>query len=571
VSEDFFNDLDGLTSGTESTMTGDGLHDEELGLTKLASLVEDLNRNLSTTTILERAMSAAIELTGAERGFLVLVNESGAWSFQVARNMESGEIADAEKAASHTVIRRVLERREPILINDVVGASDLTQQQSIAKMQVRSVMGAPLVAKGKLLGAAYVDTSKLAGVFDQTSLVLFESFVQLAAVALENARLIEAERAASTRYRDLQEYLITVLTSQPHGIVILDDGMNVEYANPQASMLLNGAHLAPGVAFSTSGGMDEETLLVFLADLHEFMEEDEVCHSTFQQGNRTLTYSFFHVFRAVENGVRVGVILEDITAQKKLERKLVESEKRSTINQLASGIAHEINNSLQPVKGRVELLTMRLKRAAVPLEGGIDKDLETISALSERIEKIAKNLRHLTKPAKPQFERLNLTQLVRSTVELMDSTTGKLKHFSSDPDSPYRLVVDLAENCPAIFGDAHGLESAIINMILNSSHAIMQKEDGGTLSLATHHEGDKVELVVEDTGGGIRPDVLPHVFEPYFTTRTDVGGTGLGMCILQNVAEIHNAKLDLHSEWGVGTRITLTFRAIREDAGRSGG
>jgi len=562
VSDDFFDDLDDLTSAGEPETHQDDGCEEERGLHKLASLVEDLNRDLSTSTILDRAMSAAIELTGAERGFLVLVNERGDWSFQVARNMESGEIANAEKAASHTVIRRVLEGQEPILINDVVGASDLTQQQSIAKMQVRSVMGAPLMAKGKLLGAAYVDTSRLAGVFDQTSLVLFESFVQLAAVAIENARLMEAAQAATTQYRDLQDYLNTILSSQPHGIIILDDQLRVEYANPQAGMLLEGAKLPVGTSFGACNCLDEVTQLQVLDDLHAFMEEDAVCHSTIVKGNHTLAYSFFHVFRAIESGVRIGIILEDITAQKQLERKLVESEKRSTINQLASGIAHEINNSLQPVKGRVELLSMRLKRAGVPLEGGIDKDLDTISALSGRIEKIAKNLRHLTKPAKPEFEPVDLSQLVRSTVDLMISTTGKLKHFSADPDSPYQLALELAENCPAILGDAHGLESAIINMLLNSSHAIMEKDGGGRLTLRTRSMGNRVELVVEDTGTGIPPETLPHIFEPYFTTKANAGGTGLGMCILQNIAEIHGARLDLKSEWGAGTTITLTFPAI---------
>jgi len=567
VADDFFDELDDLTSGAEPETAQDGTGGEERGLSKLAALVEDLNRDLSTSTILDRAMSAAIELTGAERGFLVLSNERGEWSFQVARNMESGDIADAEKAASHTVIRRVLEGRAPILINDVVGASDLTQQQSIAKMQVRSVMGAPLLAKGKLLGAAYVDTSRLAGVFDQTSLVMFESFVQLAAVALENARLIEAEQAGKARYRDLQEYLNTVLSSQPHGIVILDDSMHVEYANPQAAMLMGCARLTEGSSFGNCGSLNEDTLLRVLDDLHGFMEEDAVCHSTFEQGNRTLAYSFFHVFRALDKGVRIGMILEDITAQKQLERKLVESEKRSTINQLAGGIAHEINNSLQPVKGRVELLAMRLKRAGISLEGGIDKDLDTIQALTGRIEKIAKNLRHLTKPAKPQFESVDLSQLVRSTVELMESTTGMLKCFSHDPDTRYRLVIELDDQCPRVMGDAHGLESAIINMILNSSSAILENEDGGTLTLSTHKVSNgKAELVVEDTGGGIPPEVMPHVFEPYYTTRPESGGTGLGMCILQNVAEIHNAKLDLQSKWGVGTRITLTFPAIKENA-----
>ena len=156
MSDDFFDDIDDLAPETESESQFESAAVVETGLTKLASLVEDLNRDLSTSTILDRAMGAAIELTGAERGFLVLVEDSGEWSFRVARNMEQGEIADAEKAASHTVIRKVLEGRRPLLINDVVGASDLTKQQSIAKMQVRSIMGAPLISKDKLLGAAYV-------------------------------------------------------------------------------------------------------------------------------------------------------------------------------------------------------------------------------------------------------------------------------------------------------------------------------------------------------------------------------------------------------------------------------
>jgi signal transduction histidine kinase len=69
-------------------------------------------------------------------------------------------------------------------------------------------------------------------------------------------------------------------------------------------------------------------------------------------------------------------------------------------------------------------------------------------------------------------------------------------------------------------------------------------------------------VTVEETGGGIAPEILPHIFEPYFTTREGAGGTGLGMCILQNVAEIHGARLDLDTHWGVGTTLTLHFPAL---------
>jgi signal transduction histidine kinase len=562
VADDFFDELDELANAAEMESPATPSACEQTSLQKLASLVEDLNHDLSTSTILERAMSSTIELTGAERGFLVLLSERGEWDFRVARNMDRGEIEDAANAASHTVIRKVLEGRRPILINDVVGGSDLTKHQSIAKMQVRSVMGAPLIAKGHLLGVAYVDTSRLAGVFDQVSLVLFETFVQLAAVALENARLIESEQQAAMQYRDLQEYLRTILDSQPHAVIILNSQLCVEYATPQASLIL-GSRLKEGSSLADASGMDS-TLLMLLTDLQRFLQSNTTHRSVFSKGNRTFAYSFFPVHQAINGGERVGIILEDITGQKQLERKLIESEKQSTINQLAGGIAHEINNSLQPVKGRVELLSIRLKKAGIPVEDGIERDLETISALSERIEKIARDLRHLTKPAKPDFEPLDLARLARSTVELMENTTGTLRGFSTDPDSPFRIALDLQESPPMVMGDAHGLESALINMILNSCHAIRQ-QGAGQLKLGVASINGDVALMVEDSGGGIAPEVLPHIFEPYFTTRADSGGTGLGMSVLQNVADIHGAKLDLNSRWGVGTKITLTFPAVKNE------
>lgn len=563
MSDDFFEELNDLTPEAGENADRDHTSDIEAGLNKLASLVDGLNRDLSTSTILDRAMNAAIELTGAERGFLVLVSSNGEWVFRVARNMETGDIEDAEAAASHTVIRKVLEGKEPILINDVVGASDLTKQQSIASMQVRSIMGAPLLSKGKLLGAAYVDTSRLAGVFDETSLILFQTFVQLAAVALENARLIEAEQEATAQYRVLKDYLDTILISQPHGVVILDGELKVEYANPQASHLLGGVRLDRGTHFAEGGTNSDESLLKILTNLQEFITAGRAARSTLNIGEQTLAYSFFNV-RQQSGGSRVGLLFEDITTQKQLEKKLVESEKRSTVNQLAGGIAHEINNCLQPVKGRVELLGIRLKKADAKIEGGVVHDLETITNLTDRIEKIARNLRHLTKPAKPDFRPLNLDNLLRSTVDLLASTTGKLRGFETDnPEARFQIAFDIDKNLPYVKGDQHALESAIINMILNAAAAIQEK-GSGTLTISAHQTDNGVTLTIEDTGVGISPEALPRVFEPYFTTHSDSGGTGLGMSILQNVADVHGAKLDLQSEHGKGTRITMTFPTVQK-------
>jgi signal transduction histidine kinase len=562
VSNDFFNDLNDLTPESEPEHNLDSSSEVESGLAKLASLVEDLNRDLRPETILDRAISASIELTGAERGFLVLVSEQGEWKFSVAKNMET-DIHDAEAAASRTVIRKVLEGRRPLLINDVVGASDLTNQQSIARMQVRSVMGAPLISKGKLLGVAYVDTSKLAGIFDQTSLVLFETFVHLAAVALENARLMEAQIESKARYKELQEYLSIILRSQPHGLIILDDDYRIEYANPQAVKYL-GETVKSGITLCESGCFDSGTQREIFTALNHYIEDGREFRAAFNRGDRTLAYSFFSVRKDRGGHLRTGLVLEDITMQKSLEKKLIEFEKRTTVNQLAGGIAHEINNSLQPVKGRVELLTMRLVKKGVQLDEGINKDLTTIASLTERIEKIAKNLRHLTKPAAPNLEQVDLRQLLLSTVELLDSTTGSLRGFSTKSgESEFDLRLEIDDHLGSITGDPHGLESAFINLILNATHAIREKKSGW-LRIAAHLVNSKIEVCFEDTGTGIHPEVMPFIFEPYYTTKGEQG-TGLGMSILQNVAEIHGAHLDVRSTYGQGTRITLIFPVTQNE------
>lgn len=559
MSLDFFDDLSDITPSAASGSDLDPTGGIASGLTKLAALMEDINRDMSPDAIMDRAMSAAIELTGAERGFLVLVEPNGEWKFTVARNMNS-DIADAQEAASQTIIRRVIDGRQPILINDVVGGSDLSQHQSIAKMQVRSIMGAPLMSKNKLVGVAYVDTTKLAGVFDQTSLMLFETFVHLAAVALENARLYEAEKESKVRYKELQEYLSTILQSQPHGVIILDREGGVDYANPQAVAILGGG-IRIGAALKASSCCSTATAV--LTNAHDqFRKSGDEGRRTIEISDRTVAYSFFRLTRSYDGRERAGLILEDVTLQKNLEHKLIESEKRSTVNQLAGGIAHEINNSLQPVKGRMELLAMKFEREGVQLSESIQKDLSTISTLTERIERIVSNLRHLTKPVDPSFTVVDMKQLLGSVVEILETTTGSLRGFSHGV-AEQGLVLDLdLEDNTEIYGDPHGLESAFINMIINSVHA-MESMQEGTLKLSARHVGEKVVVSVSDTGVGIAPQQKSKIFEPYFSTKGD-RGTGLGLPIVRNIAEIHGAELSLDSEVGKGTTITITFPAYLE-------
>ena len=104
MSDDFFEDLNDLTHDSDHSPEPQDTPDVEVGLSKLAALVEDINRDLTVSTILERAMTAAIELTGAERGFLVLVTESGQWDFRVARNMGTKPNTSCKAASGNRLV-----------------------------------------------------------------------------------------------------------------------------------------------------------------------------------------------------------------------------------------------------------------------------------------------------------------------------------------------------------------------------------------------------------------------------------------------------------------------------------
>ncbi|MBM3325249.1 MAG: GAF domain-containing protein, partial [Calditrichaeota bacterium] len=309
----------------------------EDGIRRVTLILDDLNRELNLDTLLERTMDAAIKLTEAERGFLVLVDESGQLDFRVASNDASRNIPDAERAASHTIIRKVLDGGEPILVNDIGDQADLRAQRSLAELHIRSVMGAPLRAGGRLLGAAYVDTSRPEAIFTPEDLLLFQSFVHLAAIALENARLLDSERQARRRVQSLQAELTNILESLPLGIILINSHTQIQYLNRTAQRVLKKAHLEVGDSLLSRGTAECPWLLRIFNALGEWLQGHRNEEWELELDERILNYSFFEVVRDGAVITQIGVLLDDVTENRALQRKLIESEKWSTVNQLAGG------------------------------------------------------------------------------------------------------------------------------------------------------------------------------------------------------------------------------------------
>ncbi|KPL07209.1 hypothetical protein AMJ86_05290, partial [bacterium SM23_57] len=205
--DDFFDDLDGL----ETLAKAPSEKEKKAGPTwnewfRLTRIVQELTTNLDVDSLLDAVMDYSIEITNAERGFLVLVDDSGGLDFRVARGMDRQEIVNAEKAASRSVIQKVIKSRKPILENDVPSSDDLASKHSLMQLEIKSVMGAPLISKDTLVGVAYVDTRSITNLFTREDLINLETFVNLAAIAIENARLFQNLTQTTQNYKLLKEY-----------------------------------------------------------------------------------------------------------------------------------------------------------------------------------------------------------------------------------------------------------------------------------------------------------------------------------------------------------------------------
>lgn len=503
---------------------------------------------LQTDTLLHAVMDAAIEITGAERGFLILLTANGEPEVRIAHNLAHEEIQDIKGSISTTLIEKVLFERKPILVNDVENNALLSRQVSVRNLQLKSVMGAPIICREQPLGMAYVDNSSLAGIFSQKEFAIFVTFVNLAAVAIDNARLFDSLREKSEQYRSLQEYNENILRTVPSGLLVLNKENKIEYYNRAARTV------CPWIK-------NEKTLTI-----------KDIPHDAIQKGvtgmhqgltPKTIPLSvegrFYEVnfFPVLSREGKIGLMIADVTDRKKLERQYYDEEKRALMTQLAGGIAHEISNHLFPIQGRAQLLTMKMHAASEILDPDIPKSLQIIEEQVQKVARIVENLRNLSKPADPQFRHVDVTAVLMQAVEIMSSTAGKIKRFRMDDENaPFHLKTYYHPRPLIVQGDPDQLQQVFMNLIINAAHA-MEEMGKGELSLGTLIEDGKAVIFVQDTGPGIPESVRERVFEPYFTTKGQGKGTGLGLPIVKNIIQLHEGELRLQTEIGKGTRFQI--------------
>lgn len=234
-------------------------------------------------------------------------------------------------------------------------------------------------------------------------------------------------------------------------------------------------------------------------------------------------------------------------------RRMNELGRLAAAGQTAAHFAHEVGTPLNLISGHVQLLKSDLDRDPRDAESRI----RTISAQIERIERIVRRMLDKTR-FETELAPLDLNSVLRKLCDAMSPAFDK---------RDIRLVETFADNLPLIAGSADRLQQLFLNLINNSLDAM---PEGGEIQIHTGLEGktgktQRIHVDFIDTGMGMTPEVMSHIFDPLYTTKDRGHGTGLGLVIVSQIVAEHGGHVEVESELGKGTRFRLTFAAIPSD------
>lgn len=237
-----------------------------------------------------------------------------------------------------------------------------------------------------------------------------------------------------------------------------------------------------------------------------------------------------------------GTIL-DVTDQVRMREELAHTQKMEAVGRLAAGIAHDFNNLLTVITTNIELLNERI---------GPARELDDSHQALASAASLTRRLLAFGRKAQLSLKLIDPNELVRSTMALMHRLVG----------DEVRLTTELAPSVPQIRVDPLELERALVNLVVNARDAMPH---GGVVRIrtATSQQDGRpvVELCVEDEGQGIAEADRTHIFEPFYTTRGDAGGTGLGLATVLGTAEQHGGTVRVTARPGGGSIFTIVLPA----------
>jgi two-component system NtrC family sensor kinase len=248
-------------------------------------------------------------------------------------------------------------------------------------------------------------------------------------------------------------------------------------------------------------------------------------------------------------------IVEERTAQlKRAQESAIQGEKMASMGRLAAIVAHEINNPLAGIRTYAKLMLKRSGEIFPDKDSKYIQYLDTIESESARCGEIVKGLLQFSRPTKPQIKNHDINTIVQETLRLVQHQIDLLN---------IEVTLNLAPESPEASCDDQKIKQALVALLLNSCDAVQSDTGHITICTVLLEKAKKVEISIEDNGIGMDEETRSHMFEPFFTTKTVSPeheaslNSGLGVSVVYEIVNSHNGTIDVESEQGKGTTITI--------------
>ena len=240
---------------------------------------------------------------------------------------------------------------------------------------------------------------------------------------------------------------------------------------------------------------------------------------------------------------------------KELEERLIRSERLSIVGQVAAGYSHELNNSLSSMLGYTQFVQHNISTNHPELSDLLD-NMETISNQISRASNITQNLLDLSRKSPSEKKPTEVQKVLDQVLSYVEYRLRSLG---------IKVIRDYESQLPQISVDPGKIEQVFLNLIINACHAM---SEGGTLQIKVSRvkskERDIVRLQLMDNGHGISKENMQKIFDPFFSTKNESGGTGLGLFVSRRIVESYQGIIEVESEENNGTTFTVEFPSLMD-------
>ncbi len=547
----------------------------------LYNVTRTIGESLDLQTVLDHVMDSVIQLSGAERGFLVLRDDDGGVRVAAARGIDQQTLTSDKFAFSRTVINRVIDEGMPILTTNASEDPRFAGQQSIMTQALRSIMASPLRVRGHVIGVAYVDNRAHSGLFAQDDLVALETFSVQAAIAIENARLFaatdqELQRRVEelTQLRRIDQQISETLDPRKTMLTALDWVCRLAGAEVGHVGQLVGD--PPSVqAVYHYGISTNETQPLQLETFYPEVIDAAYRGETVSMTNEARGYAVLIIPIRREERLICVVVLRRADEFAPEARELVERvitraavaienaqlyervrEADKAKSEFVGIVAHDLKVPMTSIYGYSDLLLMDRANLAPHHVDFLGRIKDTV----RRMENLVADLADISRIESGHFymdpTRVPVDKVIQ---EIRDATMTQIN------SRHHTLMEHIAPNLPDMHTDYYRLIQVLTNLV---SNAYKYTPENGTITISARQQDDRVEFSVRDTGIGMTREQIAMLGVKFWRAEDDFTrsqpGTGLGFAITKSLVELMGSFIKIDSAPGVGSSFSFSV-AIAED------